>query len=71
VKIPKKRLKGASKFCRETGVRLVYAQLSVGWIQEAVRWSFGNLPNGVAVVIGNPRSFGTLPDLEWEKTTEN
>ncbi len=64
-KITKKRLGDAWKFCRETGVRLVYTQLSVDWVQEAARWAFEKLPQEVAVVMGDIRKFGELPILEW------
>jgi hypothetical protein len=65
------RLSEAQKFCYRTGVRLVYVQLSTGWVREAARWACVNLPQEVAVVMGNPRCFGTLPILEWGKRTEN
>lgn len=65
------RLHEAQKFCGRTGVRLVYAQLSTGWVREAARWACKNLPKEVAVVMANPRCFGTLPVLEWGRLTEN
>jgi hypothetical protein len=70
-KITAKRLYEARNFCGRTGVRLVYAQLSTGWVREAARWGCKNLTNEVAVVMGNPRRFGTLPVLEWGKLTED
>jgi hypothetical protein len=69
IEITKKRLDEAWKFCRRTGVRLVYAQLSVDWVHEAARWEFDQLPAEVAVVTGNPRRFGELSVLEWGKVT--
>lgn len=69
IEITKKRLDEAWKFCRRTGVRLVYAQLSVDWVHEAARWEFDQLPAEVAAVTGNPRRFGELSVLEWGKAT--
>lgn len=63
--ITKKRLKSAWKFCKRTGVRLVYAQLSQGWVLEAARWSLTNLPPEIAVVRGNSKRFGKLSVMEW------
>ncbi len=67
--ITQKRLDEAWKFCQETGIRLVYTQLSVRWVEDAVRWACVNLPEGMAVVMGNIRRFGKLPVMEWGKTT--
>jgi len=54
-------------FCQKSGVRLVYAQLSVDWVHDAARWAFVNLPEETAVVMGNKRRFGTLSVMEWGK----
>jgi hypothetical protein len=69
--ITKKRLDEAWEFCQVTGVRLVYTQLSVDWVQEAARWAFVNLPKEVAVVMGNKRKFWGLPNLEWGRLVIN
>lgn len=66
VEITKKRLGEARDFCQETGIRLVYTQLSVDWVHDAARWACINLPKDVAVVMGYRRRFGWLPALEWE-----
>jgi len=63
--ITKKRLKSAWKFCKRTGVRLVYAQLSQEWVLEAARWSLTNLPSEIAVIMGNSKKFGKLSVIEW------
>jgi hypothetical protein len=63
--VTRKRLGDAWKFCQETGVRLVFVQLSVNWVTETVRWAFGKIPQEVAVVMGNKKRFGKLPTLEW------
>jgi len=68
--ITNKRLKSAWEFCQKTGVRLVYVQLSVDWVQDAARWAFGKLPPQAAVVTGNWRMFGELPTVEWGKKTD-
>ena len=70
VKITKKRLTEAWKFCQKTSVRLVYAQLNVDWVQDAARWAFEKLPLDVAVVLGSRRRFGELPMLEWGEHNE-
>jgi hypothetical protein len=62
-----KRLDQAWKLCRRTGVCLVYVQLGVDWVQEAVRWACTQLPNEVAVVMGNKSGFRELPIMEWGK----
>jgi len=67
--ITKKRLDAAWALCLKSGIRLVYVQLSVNWVHEAVRWGADQLPNGVAVIMGNRRRFGELPMLEWSKIT--
>lgn len=64
-KITKQRLKSAWRFCQRTGARLVYAQLSPNWVQEAAGWSFKNLPSEISIVKGNSRQFGKLPIIEW------
>lgn len=63
--ITRKRLNEAREFCRETGVRLVYTQLSPDWVHEAAGWAFDNLRSEVAVIMGSSRRFGELPMLEW------
>ena len=69
VKITKRRLVEAWGFCQKTGVRLVYAQLSVDWVLEAARWAFEHLPPEVAVVMNHRRRFGKLPTVEWGRVT--
>jgi hypothetical protein len=63
--ITTKRLGQAWEFCERTGVRLVYVQLSTNWVHEAARWACVDLPEKVAVVMGNQRKFGELPVIEW------
>lgn len=63
--VTRRRLKASIKFSRKTGVRLVYAQISPGWVQEAAGWSFTNLPPGTAIVKGNSKIFGNLSLVEW------
>ncbi len=67
--ITTKRLDQAWKFCKRTGVRIVYAQLSTNWVHEAAKWACVNLPKEVAVVRGNQRRFGKLPIVEWGETS--
>ena len=69
--ITAKRLNQAWELYERTEVRLVYAQLSTNWVHEAAKWACVELPNEVAVVMGNQRRFGELPILEWGKTTIN
>jgi hypothetical protein len=65
IRITQRRLNQALKFCQRTGVRLVYAQLSMKWVHDAARWGLKNLPQEVAVVMGDQRRFGVLPVVEW------
>jgi hypothetical protein len=67
--ITKIRLASALKFCRETGVRLVYAQISQNWVQKAAGWALSPLPEDAAVVMEDWRRFGKLPTVEWGKIT--
>ncbi len=67
--ITAKRLDQAWKLYERTGVRLVYAQLSVNWVHQAASLACVNLPNDVAVVRGNWRKFGELSIVEWGKLT--
>ena len=69
IRITQARLSQALKLCKRTGVRLVYTQLSMKWVQEAARWGMTNLPAEVAVVMGDQRRFGELPTVEWGKIT--
>lgn len=62
-------MKSALRFCRRTGVRLVYAQLSPNWVRENVGWALRRLPEGAAVVMGDWRKFGILPPVEWGQIT--
>ena len=63
--ITTRRLDQARKLCERTGVRLVYVQLSTNWVHEAARWACVDLPEKVAVVMGNQKRFGELPGVEW------
>jgi hypothetical protein len=69
VEITRIRLASALKFCRETGVRLVYAQISPKWVQKLVCITLGPLSPEVAVVMASKRRFGKLPTVEWGITT--
>lgn len=68
--ITKTRLAEAMEFCRKTGIRLVYIQLSPNWVKNAACLAFMNLPNDIAIVMGNWRKFGELPIVEWGKWQE-
>jgi hypothetical protein len=67
--ITTRRLDQARELCDRTGARLVYAQLSTNWVHPAARWAYVRLPDEVAVVLGNWKSFGALPILEWGRAT--
>jgi hypothetical protein len=69
IRITQIRLDRALKFCKRTGVRLVYTQLSTKWVHDSARWGLTNLSPEVAVVMGDQRKFGELPVLEWRKIT--
>lgn len=64
------RLEQALVFCRRTGARLVFAQLSPNWVQKAARWGITNLPNDVAVIMGQENIFGKIPMIEWGEITK-
>ena len=68
-KISPKRLSEGYKFCKETGVWLVFAQLSVNWVNETACWSIKDVPPEVAVVMGVLKRDGDLPIVEWGKIT--
>lgn len=68
--ITRKRWTEALAFCRETGVRLVYAQVSPNWVRKAALWAFKDLPNDIAVVMGNRRKYGKLSSVEWGGVTQ-
>jgi hypothetical protein len=69
VEITRIRLASALKFCRETGVRLVYAQIGPKWVQKLVGMALGPLPPEVAAVMTSTRRFGKLSNVEWGITT--
>ena len=66
-----KRLGEAQKFCKETGVRLIYIQLSVNWVHETVLWAIRAIPPDVSVLLANRHRFGELPTVEWGKINRN
>lgn len=66
-KITHTRLEQALVFCRRTGARLVYAQLSPNWVKQAARWGIESLPSDAAVIMPCWRKFGELPMIEWGK----
>lgn len=70
VEVTRIRLASALEFCRETGVRLVYAQISPKWVQKLVGMALGPLPPEVAAVMTSTRRFGKLPNVEWGQITQ-
>jgi hypothetical protein len=64
-RITRIRLASALEFCQQTGVRLVYAQVSPKWVQKAVGMALGPLPPDMAAVMTSTRRFGKLPTVEW------
>jgi len=64
-RITRIRLASALEFCQQTGVRLVYAQISPKWVQKAVGMALGPLPPDMAAVMTSTRRFGKLPTVEW------
>jgi hypothetical protein len=65
------RLAAALKYCKGTGMWLVYAQLSTPWVHDAVLKACDGLPEWAAVVLGNHRQLGELPQVEWGKVTKS
>lgn len=63
------RLEQALLFCRRTGARLVFAQLSPNWVKKAVQWGVQHVPSDSAVVISGWGQFGKLPMVEWGQIT--
>ena len=68
-RITRIRLASALEFCQQTGVRLVYAQISPKWVQKAVGMALSPLPPNMAVVMTSTRRFGKLPTVEWGQRT--
>jgi hypothetical protein len=64
------RLTAALKYCKGTGMRLVYAQLSTPWVHDAVADACDGLPDWTALVLGNHRQLGELPQVEWGKVAK-
>jgi hypothetical protein len=64
-RITRIRLASALQFCQQTGIRLVYAQISPKWVQKAVGVVLGPLPPDMAAVTASTRRFGKLPTVEW------
>jgi hypothetical protein len=69
VRITRIRLASALQFCQQTGVRLVYAQISPKWVQKAVGMALSPLPPDMAAVMTSTRRFGKLPTVEWGSIT--
>ncbi|MBI5933850.1 MAG: hypothetical protein HY867_09095 [Chloroflexi bacterium] len=70
LEVTRTRLRQAIQLSERTGVRLVFSLLSSPWVHEAARWACTNLPDDVAVVMGERRWFGELPVMEWGRVTE-
>ena len=68
-RITRIRLASALEFCQQTGVRLVYAQISPKWVQKAVGMALSPLPPDMAAVTASTRRFGKLPTVEWGAIT--
>jgi len=68
-RITRIRLASALQFCQQTGIRLVYAQISPKWVQKAVGMALGPLPPDMAAVMTSTRRFGKLPTVEWGSIT--
>jgi hypothetical protein len=68
-KITRIRLASALEFCQQTGIRLVYAQISPKWVQKAVGMALGPLPPDMAAVMTSTRRFGKLSTVEWGQRT--
>lgn len=68
-KITHTRLERALVFCRRTGARLVYAQLSPYWVKQTACWGIERLPSDAAVIMPNWKKFGELPAVEWKRIT--
>jgi hypothetical protein len=68
--ITRKRWTEALAFCRETGVRLVYAQVSPNWVRKAALWAFKDLSDDIAVVMGDKKKYGKLSSVEWGGVTQ-
>ncbi len=64
-----KRLNQARELRNRTGVRLVYVHLSTSWVHEAAKEAYAELPDDMAIVLGNWNRFGELPILEWGRIT--
>jgi hypothetical protein len=64
-----KRVGQAIQLSERTGVRVVFAHLGPHWVHEAARWACVKLPMNLAVAMGDWRSFGKLPLIEWGKLT--
>ena len=61
----RRRFVQAVNYAREKKVGLVFALLGREWVCEAVRPAFGDLPENVAVTIGDWQEMGQLPLTEW------
>ena len=63
--VTKQRLRSALRFCRRTGLHLVYTQLGTNWVRDTVRYSINLSSFDMAVVMGPTKKFGKLPVIEW------
>jgi hypothetical protein len=68
-RITRIRLASALQFCQQTGIRLMYAQISPKWVQKAVGIALSPLPPNMAAVMTSTRRFGKLPTVEWGQRT--
>lgn len=61
----RRRFTSAVEYVKEKKLRLVFALLGRDWVCEAARLAFVNIPEDVAVTIGNWQEVGHLPLTEW------
>lgn len=61
----RRRFRAATDYVVRRQMRLVFALLAMPWVQNAIRPAFEYLHPDVAVVIGDWKSFGQLPVIQW------
>ena len=64
-----KSFRASSWYARERELNLVFAVLAIPWVQKVLRTAFMNIEPHVAVIVGDWRTFGELPVIQWGRVT--
>ena len=66
-----RRLRTASRYANQMDMKLVFAVLTVQWVQDAIKMAFLDVDPNTAVIFGDWKdSFGKLPSVKWGRAAQ-